>query len=92
MRTFAAIFLLTAAVLSGPADAQQGGAGASLARVHVMTGPGTLPRNPKNRLEYLRYAMTGEAPLNATQLVEAIPELKQFARLTAEAGPPRPFD
>jgi hypothetical protein len=27
-------------------------------RVHLITGPGTLPRNPKNRLEYLRYATT----------------------------------
>jgi L-asparaginase len=57
-----------------------------------MTGPGTLPRNPKNRLEFLRYATTGEAPLSARELVERIPEVLQFARVSAEDGPPMPFD
>jgi L-asparaginase len=57
-----------------------------------MTGPGTLPRNPKNRLEYLRYVQTGETPLSASELIERIPELQQFARLSAERGPALPYD
>src|SRR5262249_38269985 len=73
-------------------DNQQRGAPSGLARVHVMTGPGTLPRNPKNRLEYLRYAQTGETPLSAGELIERIPELQQFARLSAESGPALPYD
>ena len=36
----------------------------ALMRVHVITCTGTLPRNPKNRLEYLRYATTGEAAVD----------------------------
>jgi L-asparaginase len=73
-------------------DTQQAGAPSALAGVHVMTGPGTLPRNPKNRLEYLRYAQTGETPLSARELIERIPELQQFARLSAESGPALPYD
>jgi hypothetical protein len=46
-----------------------------LRRVHVVTGAGTLPRNPKNRLEYLRYATTGEARLTGKEMIERIPEV-----------------
>ena len=56
-----------------------------LMRVHVITCTGTLPRNPKNRLEYLRYATTGEPRLTAKELVERIPEVQQFARVSVES-------
>ena len=92
MRSFLAMSVLAIAAPPSIADAQQGGTAPGLARVHVMTGPGTLPRNPRNRLEYVRYSLTGEAPLSAAELIERIPELRQFARVTAESGPPRPFD
>ena len=49
-------------------------------RVHLMTGPGTLPRNPKDRLNYLRYATTGEDRLTGKQMLERIPEVERFAR------------
>ena len=84
------IAILAAAALPRAAEAQT--SQPALARVHVMTGPGTLPRNPKNRLEFLRYATTGEKPLSAQELVERIPELAQFARVTADDGPAMPFD
>ena len=84
------IAILAAAALPRAAEAQT--SQPALARVHVMTGPGTLPRNPKNRLEFLRYATTGEKPLSARELVERIPEIAQFARVTADDGPPIPFD
>jgi len=90
MKGFIAIVLAAAIAIPGMAKAQQGGA--ALARVHVMTGPGTLPRNPKNRLEFLRYATTGEAPLTAKELVERIPELAQFARVTVEGEDFIPYD
>ena len=48
---------------------------APLQRVHLMTGAGTLPRNPANRLEYLRYATTGEPRLTGKDLIERIPEV-----------------
>jgi L-asparaginase len=55
-----------------------------LPRVHLLTGGGTLPRNPANRLEYARYMMTGEPRLTGAELIERIPEVKQFARVTIE--------
>jgi L-asparaginase len=57
----------------------------TLMRVHVITCTGTLPRNPKNRLEYLRYATTGEPRLTARELIERIPEVQQFARVSVES-------
>jgi L-asparaginase len=90
MRGFAAILLSAAFAFPGVANAQQDGS--TMVRVHVMTGPGTLPRNPKNRLEFLRYATTGEAPLTAKELVERIPEVAQFARVSVESENFLPFD
>ncbi len=61
-------------------------------RVHVITCTGTLPRNPKNRLEFLRYATTGEPRLTSKQLVERIPEVQQFARVSVESDEFLPCD
>ena len=61
-------------------------------RVHFMTGPGTLPRNPKNRLEYLRYAFTGEPRLTGRELIERIPEIQKFARVSVESEDSIPYD
>jgi L-asparaginase len=63
-----------------------------LPRVHLMTGPGTLVRNPKNRLEYLRYALTGELCLRGKDLIERLPEVQQFARVTVESEDLLPSD
>ena len=60
MKAFLSLIIALAIWQPVGSSAQQG---AALARVHVITGTGTLPRNPKNRLEYLRYATTGEARL-----------------------------
>jgi len=57
---------------------------AKLARVHVISGGGTITRNPKNRLEFIRYTQTGETPLTLSQLIERIPEVQQFANVTTE--------
>src|SRR5262245_42733263 len=61
-------------------------------RVHVITCTGTLPRNPKNRLEFLRYATTGEPRLTAKELVARIPEVQQFARVSVESDEFLPCD
>src|SRR5215213_7577047 len=63
-----------------------------LQRVHLFTGVGTLPRNPKNRLEFLRYATTGESRLTGKELIELIPEVQQFARVTVESDEFIQFD
>ncbi len=57
-----------------------------------MTGVGTIPRNPANRLEYLRYATTGEPRLTGRQMLERIPEVQKFARVTVESDELMNFD
>ena len=61
-------------------------------RVHLFTGVGTLPRNPKNRLEFLRYATTGEPRLTGKELLDRIPEVQQFARVTVKVDELLNFD
>jgi L-asparaginase len=90
MKGFVAIVLAAAIAFPAVSMAQQGPS--EMARVHVMTGPGTLPRNPKNRLEFLRYTKTGEMPLTAKELIDRIPEVAQFARVSAESENFLPFD
>jgi L-asparaginase len=90
MRKFAVILMGLAISMPTAASAQQDKP--SLQRVHVITGAGTLPRNPKNRLEFLRYATTGEARLTAKELIERIPEVQQFARVSVETEDFLPFD
>jgi L-asparaginase len=82
---------LAAVILMPTASAAQLGTPA-LQRVHLFTGVGTLPRNPKNRLEFLRYATTGEPRLTGRELIERIPEVQQFARVTVESDELLNFD
>jgi L-asparaginase len=90
MRNFLAVMLAMMVSIPSLAFAQQ--EQGSMRRVHVMTGAGTLPRNPTNRLEYLRYATTGEPRLTGKQMVERIPEVQKFARVTVESDEFIPYD
>ena len=90
MRNFLAMTLAMMVSIPSLAAAQQ--EQGSMQRVHVMTGAGTLPRNPTNRLEYLRYATTGEPRLTGKQMVERIPEVQKFARVTVESDEFIPYD
>ena len=90
MRIFLAVMLAMLVFLPGETSAQQNRG--TLMRVHVITGAGTLPRNPKNRLEFLRYATTGEPRLTGKELIERIPEVQQFARVTVESDEFIPYD
>ncbi len=83
MRFLVAITLAFVASIPTPSSAQP--EKAPLMRVHLFTCTGTLPRNPKNRLEFLRYATTGEPRLTSKQLVERIPEVQQFARVSTDS-------
>jgi hypothetical protein len=69
MRSLFAMILAMMVAMPAVSTAQQ--EQSALRRVHVMTGAGTLPRNPANRLEYLRYATTGEPRLTGKQLAAA---------------------
>ena len=91
MTKFMVVLLGLVIALPTVASAQQIGS-PMLARVHVITGNGTLPRNPKNRLEFLRYATTGEPRLTGKELIERIPEVAQFARVTVESEDFLAFD
>ena len=90
MRRFIAVILSIAVSMPVLSSAQQDKP--ELRRVHVMVGVGTLPRNPTNRLEYLRYALTGEPRLTGKELIARIPEVQQFARVTVESDEFLPFD
>ena len=89
-RLFAAI-LAVAVSIPTVSLAQQQDKGAQM-RVHLMTGPGTLPRNPANRLEYLRYSITNSPRLTGKELIEKIPEVQQFARVSVEEQDFLPYD
>jgi L-asparaginase len=82
--------LAMTAAMPAVSSAQQDQAG--LRRVHILTGAGTIPRNPTNRLEYLRYATTGEPRLTGKQMIERIPEVQKFARVTVESDEFIPYD
>src|SRR5215475_11530732 len=90
MRYIVTVVLAAAVLMPGASVAQQGTV--TLQRVHLVTGVGTLPRNPKNRLEFLRYATTGEPRLTGRELLERIPEVQQFARVTVESDELLNFD
>jgi L-asparaginase/Glu-tRNA(Gln) amidotransferase subunit D len=84
--------MILAMIVAFPAVSSAQQDQATLRRVHVMTGAGTLPRNPANRLEYLRYATTGEPRLTGVQLIERIPEVQKFARVSVESDEFIPYD
>src|SRR6266481_3525253 len=90
MRSLLAIMFAMMVSLPGPALAKKNKS--SWGRVHLMTGAGTIPRNPANRLEYLRYATTGEPRLTGRQMIERIPEVQKFARVTVESDEFIPYD
>jgi len=90
MRYLLTLALAAAILMPATSAAQQGTP--TLQRVHLFTGVGTLPRNPKNRLEFLRYATTGEPRLTGRELIERIPEVQQFARVTVESDELLNFD
>lgn len=84
--------MILAMTVSMPAGSWAQQDQAALRRVHLMTGTGTIPRNPANRLEYLRYATTGEPRLTGRQMLERIPEIQKFARVTVESDEFIAFD
>jgi len=84
--------MILAMTMSMPAGSWAQQDQAALRRVHLMTGTGTIPRNPANRLEYLRYATTGEPRLTGRQMLERIPEIQKFARVTVESDEFIAFD
>ncbi len=64
----------------------------NLPRVRLLIGPGTLHSQGKDRLDLLRYneLLSGRPRLTGQQLLEAVPEIGQVARVAVD--PDNPFE
>jgi L-asparaginase len=63
-----------------PAEALNRG----LPRIHLMIGPGTLPSIGKDRMDLLRYRLSGNPRLTGEQLIEPLPEIAKVARVDVD--------
>jgi L-asparaginase len=59
-----------------------------LPRVHLMIGPGTLPSVGKDRMDLLRYRLSGIPRLTGEQMLEPLPEIAKIARVEVDKGNP----
>ena len=89
MRSWLAMIL--AMMMSFPAVSSAQQDQSVLRRVHVLTGAGTIPRNPANRLEYLRYALTGEPRLTGPSARPPQPPVRFHLRPRNEVDAPQPL-
>ncbi len=62
----------------------------TIPRVRLLIGPGTLHSQGADRLDVLRYteARSGRPRLTGQQLLAALPEIEQFARVKVDEGNP----
>ena len=67
-----------------PASEPSGG----LPRIQLMIGPGTLPSVGKDRMDLLRYRVSGIPRLSGQQLLEPLPEISKIARVEVDKGNP----
>jgi L-asparaginase len=59
-----------------------------LPRVHLMIGPGTLPSVGKDRMDLLRYRLSGIPRLTGAQMLEPLPEIGKIARVEVDKANP----
>lgn len=59
-----------------------------LPRIQLMIGPGTLPSVGKDRMDLLRYRLSGIPRLTGQQLLEPLPEIAKIARVEVDKGNP----
>jgi L-asparaginase len=59
-----------------------------LPRVYLMIGPGTLPSVGKDRMDLLRYRLSGIPRLTGEQMLEPLPEIAKIARVEVDKGNP----
>jgi L-asparaginase len=65
-----------------------GAESSGLPRIQLMIGPGTLPSVGKDRMDLLRYRVSGIPRLNGQQLLEPMPEIAKIARVEVDKGNP----
>lgn len=63
-----------------PAEASRRG----LPRIHLMVGPGTLPSMGKDRMDLIRYRLSGNPRLTGEQLIEPLPEIAKVAQVEVD--------
>src|SRR6476619_5912014 len=68
--------------------ASEGTATGALPRIQFLIGPGTLPSVGKNRMDLLRYRVSGIPRLTGQQLLEPLPEIATIARVDVDNGNP----
>ena len=59
-----------------------------LPRIQLMIGPGTLPSVGKDRMDLLRYRLSGNPRLTGEQMLEPLPEIAKVARIEVDKGNP----
>jgi L-asparaginase len=62
----------------------------ALPRIQLMIGPGTLPSVGKDRMDLLRYRLSGNPRLTGEQMLEPLPEIAKVARV--EVDKDNPYD
>jgi L-asparaginase/Glu-tRNA(Gln) amidotransferase subunit D len=75
---------LRLAQAQGPAPIPTEALNRGLPRIHLMVGPGTLPSMGKDRMDLLRYRLSGNARLTGEQLIEPLPEIAKVARVDVD--------
>jgi L-asparaginase len=71
------------AAIPSPRDRRGG-----LSRVQLMIGPGTLPSVGKDRMDLLRYRLSGNPRLTGEQMLEPLPEIAKIAHVEVDKGNP----
>ena len=75
---------LRLAQAQGPAPIPAEALNRGLPRIHLMVGPGTLPSMGKDRMDLLRYRLSGNPRLTGEQLIEPLPEIAKVARVDVD--------
>jgi L-asparaginase/Glu-tRNA(Gln) amidotransferase subunit D len=75
-------------VAQAQADTATPNAPRPLPRIQLMTGPGTLPSVGKDRMDLLRYRLSGNPRLTGEQMLEPLPEIAKVARVVVDKGNP----
>lgn len=59
-----------------------------LPRIRLLIGPGTLPSQGKGRLDFVRYRRSGRPRMTGQELLAALPEIAEVARVEVDEGNP----
>ena len=68
--------------------ASQAAGARDLPRIQLMIGPGTLPSVGRDRMDLLRYRLSGNPRLTGEQMLEPLPEVAKVARIEVDKGNP----